>query len=114
MFEAIPLLRSAPPDLVEVDICRDLPKPPLKSRLTSKGVYTFEDPKKHILGEILALLGGEALTKEEGTNAGPEFFVELLVALFHAGSRLDPLDEMDGIFFHEIQTQAKNPRIESP
>src|SRR6185295_12684284 len=104
LFAPVTLLRPASPELVQVDVVRDLPQPPLEPRLTSKGVYTLKDPKKDFLGEILAFLDGKALAQKERMNERPEPAEKLFEVLFHADSRLDLPDKLDkGVVVHRIR-----------
>ena len=68
MLDSIPLLRPSPPELIFIDTVRDSKHPPLEARFTSKGIYSFKDPQKDVLGEILAFFGSEAFALEIGED----------------------------------------------
>src|SRR5579872_589331 len=68
VLDSIPLLRSSPPELILVDTVGDAKHPPFEARFTSKGIYSFKDPQKDVLGEIPAFLGREAFPFEIREN----------------------------------------------
>jgi hypothetical protein len=90
---------------------RNLPQPSFESRLTSKGGYTFKDPEEDILCKVGALFVRKALAAEKGMDAAAESLEEFPEILFHADSRLDLLDQLDGIVvFQRLGSQGTRDR----
>ena len=67
-LQSVPLFRPLSPELVPVGVEGDLEQPPLESRLVSKGIYSFKDPRKNILGEIAAIFVREPAPAKEADD----------------------------------------------